>query len=198
MQTQKVDQSKTQATSLWRTIPIGDEFEKTFENFKSSAFRLETLQTYAETSEAGPFHQYQRGAVPDASFMSEWCQMVREHVASSRAMRRIHIVDMPLSDYLKFEIECCYAHAGDAGEDIRIIDRSKLLPEHLKLINEDYWFFDSLTVMINDYDEHGTITQARITTDPVLVSKYAGIEKQLWPLSVPFRDFYRKQVGKEL
>jgi len=87
---------------------------------------------------------------------------------------------------------------GDAGEDIRIIDRAQLSPEHLKLINEDFWLFDSTTAMLNDYDEHGTLIRARIATDPTLVARYAEIENQLWPLSVPFRDFYREQVGKEL
>jgi hypothetical protein len=198
MQIREKAEQTSYTPPLWRTIPIEEEFKKIFGKFKSSAFRLETLQAYAETSESGPFHQYQRGSPPDAAFLNDWCQMVRNHITSGKAMRRIHVVDVPLSEYMKFEIECCYIHTGAAGEDIRLIDRSKLSSEHLKLITEDFWFFDSSTVMVNEYDERGTIAQARITTDPVIVAKYADIEGQLWPLSTPFSDFYREHEKRNI
>jgi hypothetical protein len=123
--------------------------------------------------------------------MADWCQTVRGHIDAGHSMRRVHIVDLPLSEYMRFEIECCYCDTELAGEEIRLVDRSKLSPELLKITKEDFWFFDSATVMVNDYDETGRLYQARITSDPRAVSYYADIAKATWELGVAFKEFYK-------
>ena len=197
MQTQK-NQGTTIPQVSWRTIPIGEEWNAQFQSFKQSAYRLETLQAYAEPSESSPFNQYRRGVLPDPSFMADWCQMVKGHIDAGRSMRRVHIVDLPLSEYMRFEIECCYKDTGLAGEDIRLLDRAKLSPELLRITQEDFWFLDGSTVMVNDYDAAGTLYQARITTDPKAVAYYSSVDQKTWDLSVPFREFNKAHAGIEL
>lgn len=197
MQTQR-DQGTTIPQVSWRTIPIGEEWNAQFQSFKQSAYRLETLQAYAEPYESSPFNQYRRGALPDPSFMAEWCKMVKAHIDAGRSMRRVHIVDLPLSEYMRFEIECCYKDTGLAGEDIRLLNRAKLSAELLKATQEDFWFFDDTTVMVNDYDQTGALYQARITADPKAVAYYSSVDRKTWDLSVPFREFYRTHTGIEL
>lgn len=184
--------------ATWRVVPIGDELGAVFVSFKESAYRLETLQSYAEPSESSPFNQYQCGVVPDAAFMSDWCQIVSRHTSAGRPMRRVHIVDLPLSDYMKFEIKHCYTHSGIAGEEIRLLDRTKLSNELLTATKEDFWLFDGSTVMVNDYDANNTFYQARITTDSRAVTYYSDIDKKIWELGIPFRDFYKAHTGLEL
>jgi hypothetical protein len=194
-------QSKSGGANMqqsWRTITIGDEFNSMFKNFNLSAYRLETLQAYAEQSESSPFNLYRRGVKPDPSFMADWCQMVRDHISAGRSMRRVHVVDLPLSQYMRFEIECCYCDTGKAGEEIRLLDRAKLPAGLSRVALEDFWFFDGCTVMINDYDQNGTIVQARISSVPKVVEQYAAIDQQIWDLSVPFREFYLAQTGVDL
>jgi hypothetical protein len=99
---------------------------------------------------------------------------------------------------MRFEIECCYKDTGSAGEDIRLLDRAKLSPELLKITQEDFWFLDGSTVMVNDYDAAGTLYQARITTDPKAVAYYSSVDRKTWDLSIPFRDFYKTHAGVEL
>ncbi len=182
----------------WKTIPIGDEWSNKFRAFRISAFRLETLQAYAEPNESSPFHQYLRGANPPPSWTQEWCEMVENHVASGRSMRRIHVVDVPLSDYMKFEIKCCYVYTGASGENIRLVDRAKLSPELQALTREDFWLFDASMVMVNDYDQSGALYQARISSSPEVVARYQGIEQRVWDRGVPFADFYREVSGESL
>lgn len=179
----------------WRVIPINDEWTSMFHSFKHTAFRLETLQWYAEPSESSPFNHYQRGIDPGPSHMDEWCQTIKHHMQSGRSMRRVHIVDLPLSTYMKFEVECGYRFSGAAGEEIRLIDRSTLSSELTKLCHEDFWFFDNTTVMINDYNSGHTLYQARITSDPHAVAYYAEIEKRIWKIGIPFRAFYKTHTG---
>jgi hypothetical protein len=113
-------------------------------------------------------------------------------------MRRVHIVDLPLSEYMKFEIECCYKDTGLAGEDIRLLDRVNLSPELLKITQEDFWFLDGSTVVVNDYDPTGALYQARITTDLKAVAYYSSVDQKLWGIGVPFREFYKTHTGIEL
>lgn len=169
-----------------------------FHSFKHSAYRLETLQAYAEPSESSPFRQYLHGIMPDESFSAEWCQMVTGHIQAGRTMRRVHVVDLPLSDYMRFEIECCYALTGPAGEDIRLLDRAKLPIELSKIALDDFWFFDGSTVMVNDYDQEGALYQARISSVPKVVEYYASIDKKIWDLGVPFSEFYQTHTGIDL
>ena len=193
---------RTQETTIpqvsWRTIEIGAEFNALFYSFKQSAYRLETLQSYAEPSESSPFNQYRRGVIPDPSFMSEWCELVKGHSDAGHSMRRVHIVDLPLSQYMRFEIECCYRDTGAAGEDIRLLDRAKLSPELLKITQEDFWFLDGSTVIINDYDKNGALYQARITSDPKAVEYYLNVQKKTWDISVPFETFYTAHAELKL
>ena len=169
-----------------------------FRSFKQSAYRLETLQSYAEQSESSPFDLYRRGEQPESSFMADWCQMVRGHVEAGRSMRRVHIVDLPLSQYMRFEIECCYGDTGRAGEEIRLLEREKLPRVVSNAALEDFWLFDDSTVMVNDYDQNGTIFQARISSVPKLVQHYVAIDRQIWELSVPFQEFYLAHTGINL
>jgi len=182
----------------WITIPIGDEWSSMFRSFTRAAFRLETLQAYAEPSEADAFARFLRGEPPPPMWMSEWCSMVKNHIASGRAMRRVHVVNLPLGDYLNFEIRWGYLKTSEAGEDIRLIDRATLSPEVERITREDFWFFDGSTVMINDYTPAGTLYQARITRDPALVSRYAEREREVWERAVSFKKFYEDATGEVL
>jgi len=182
----------------WRTIPIGDEWSSTFRAFRISAFRLETLQAYVEPNESSRFHQYLKGINPPPSCMGEWCEMVENHIASGRSMRRIHIVDAPLSEYINFEINCCYVYTGASGENIRLVDRATLSSEIQAITHEDFWPFDASMVMVNDYDKSGALYQARLSSSPEIVARYQGIEQRIWDLGVPFVDFYKEVSGESL
>lgn len=52
--------------------------------------------------------------------------------------------------------------------------------------------------MVNDYDANNTFYQARITTDSRAVTYYSDIDKKIWELGIPFRDFYKAHTGLEL
>lgn len=124
--------------------------------------------------------------------------MVRGHIEAGRSMRRVHIVDLPLSQYMRFEIECCYRDTGRAGEQIRLLEREKLPVGVPNAALEDFWLFDDSTVMVNDYDRNGTSIQARISSEPKLVQHYSAIDRQIWELSVPFQEFYLTHTGINL
>jgi len=68
--------------------------------------------------------------------------MVRSAVAAGKRVHRVHAVDLPLSDYIRYEL-AVYPENVAAGEDVRIAVRSA--HPGLKELDTDFWLFDAET-----------------------------------------------------
>lgn len=118
-----------------------------------SSFRLEARQSYLEPAEE-PVRQHFRTTgqilLADPALRS-WQQMVADHLAQGRTMRRVHLVRAPLSDYLRFE----FALQAHTGEDVRIVN----LHEHPELAGAppDYWLFDDRVALRMLYNHEGRL-----------------------------------------
>ena len=133
--------------------------------FRTSAFRLECRQHYDNPAEREWFARYLRtGEVPVFTPENDsWCRLVAEARAEGRMIQRVHLVREPLSDYVRFELECQRASIA-AGEDVRVVVMLDN-PEHPPLAHdghlEDFWLFDDATVVTLDYDPDGRFLGAR-------------------------------------
>lgn len=134
------------------------EWLNLFENVERSWFRLETLQVYAvDYEDEGQTSFAQTGLVDPAP--TPWRQMIRRHVDSGRSLRRVHIVEEPLTDYLRYEL-AVYDLNAEAGEQTGIItvsggDWPVGLPEAT-----DFWLFDDREVWDMHYDNEGRFVEA--------------------------------------
>ena len=90
-----------------------------FENVERSWFRLETLQVYAVDYEDEGQATFARTGLVDRA-PTPWRQMIRRHVDFGRSLRRVHIVEEPLTDYLRYEL-AVYDLNAEAGEDTGIV-----------------------------------------------------------------------------
>src|ERR1700730_6260453 len=111
-------------------------------DFQQSCFRLETLQHYEVVDER--FETYRSGQPlpPMRPSKVEWLQRVRDTVASGRLMHRVHVVDLPLTPYLQYEL-AVYPENVDAGEEVRIALRSAAAG--LAALRQDFWLLDAET-----------------------------------------------------
>lgn len=143
-----------------------EDFNRLFLDFKFTAYRLETLQRYAVSYEKDEFSRFlageSRGTFPG---VSEWIAgTVSRAAALGKRMHRVHVVEEPLSDYVRFECAWAYEHTVPAGEDVRIISVPQGtwpdLPHH------DYWLFDSSSLVSMRYDEDGSFVSAELVDDP--------------------------------
>lgn len=168
------------------------EFNRLFLDFRYTAYRLETLQRYDVAYEKDEFNRFlsgeSRGTFPG---ISEWIDStVVEAVAAGKRVHRVHVVETPLSDYIRFECAWAYEHTVAAGEDVRIIVVSA--GDWPELPHFDYWLFDSSLLVAMFYDENGTFKSAEIVEEPRRI-----VEANRWRdlaigASATYRDFARR------
>lgn len=151
------------------TDPRSPAFRRLFTDVRQSWFRLETLQRYDATNEREDFAAFLRGE-PLTAAPGSWQAMIREHVAAGRSLRRVHVVEEPLSDYIRYEL-AAYAPNAQAGEDVRLIPVAvgawpANVPRH------DYWLFDDERLWLMDYSPSGALDAVRLVDDPIAIEQH--------------------------
>jgi len=134
----------------------GEEFEGKFHTFRSSVFRLETLQVYADSGEDDAISAFERGDLspPPDPEQDAWEAMIRANRAAGRTMQRVHVVTEPLTLYMQFELAWAYPPNIAAGEDVRVIAAGGGWPSTLP--HMDFWLFDDSEVMVARYKPDGS------------------------------------------
>lgn len=142
--------------------------------FKHTAYRLELLPAYEDSSEVNAFESFVAGQEP-AIYPGKqgWLKKVKTATASGRIMQRVHVVTEPLSPYLQFEIGWSYRLNEGDGEDIRILPADRAPAEVMAA--GDYWLFDSRTLIRMEYDNHGRLASLNhiSDTDAITTANYA-------------------------
>ncbi|MGH9564984.1 MAG: DUF6879 family protein [Candidatus Angelobacter sp.] len=167
-----------------------EDFNRLFVDFRYTAYRLEALQQYGVSYEKNEFGRFlsgeSRGEFPG---ISEWIDgMVAKAAADGKRMHRVHVVEEPLSDYVRFECAWAYEHTVPAGEDVRIIPFSKgQWPAELP--HYDYWLFDSSQLVAMYYEEDGAFLSAEIVDDPSKIVQANYWRDLAVGSSISYRDF---------
>ena len=125
-----------------------------FEHARHSIFRLERLQHYPGDPN---FDRFLRGEPwQDTDSKRHWVDLVSRRTGDGVVMQRVHVVDEPWSDYIRFELTWSYPHNAAAGEDIRITSRQC----EAYALAGDFWMLDERTVWAMDYDRAGQLLRA--------------------------------------
>jgi hypothetical protein len=151
-----------------RIDPLADdEFDRLFERFEHTAFRLETLQHYSMPYEDGLLRRFLAGELEPVGLNEKyawWRGLIADAVAVGKRVERIHVVAEPLSDYMRFQLAWLYPGNAVAGEDIRIIPISSgRWPADLPGCGHDYWLLDSQTLALLHYDHEGRFVAVDLT-----------------------------------
>lgn len=121
-----------------------EEFDQLFDRFEVSAFHLETHQTYAVSEEDERLRAFKEGLPrPERSVRTTpWLQRVAVTTVNGKHWARVHIIEHPLTEYLRYQL-IGYVESQAAGEEIRLADRGTH-PELVEL-GPDFWLFDADT-----------------------------------------------------
>jgi hypothetical protein len=168
----------------------GEEFDARFRQFRSSVFRLETLQVYRGSGEDDAIAAFQAGVAepPDDPEQTDWEEMIRANLRAGRAMQRVHVVIEPLSPYMRFELTWAYAPNVAAGEDIRIIPVSENeWPSELP--RQDFWLFDDVELFVAHYADDGLWLGVEPVADPAQLEAARRWRDAALRLALPWRAY---------
>ncbi|NEA31848.1 DUF6879 family protein [Streptomyces sp. SID13031] len=151
-----------------------EEFDSHFDRFETEVFRLETLQSYAVEDEDPGLKAFREGtARPERSVRTEpWLARIATTTVAGKDWQRIHVVDHPLSEYLRYELES-YVESQAAGEGIGIADRAA--DPALSGLGEDFWLFDADSptayAVLMHYDDDGHFVGFDHTVDSAVLER---------------------------
>jgi hypothetical protein len=162
------------------------------ERHTTDLFRLETLPAYRAASDEEDYQRYLAGEdAPNAAAKQPWLDRLRTDTAAGRRWRRVHVLQPPLSDYLRYECEWGYAYNSAHGEDVRILELNDTTMRAVTAVG-DFFVIDGHHVICSTYDSAGTFIGADLvapgTADPV---PYLALAEVIWVTATPFPSWWR-------
>ncbi|MGH8897786.1 MAG: DUF6879 family protein [Egibacteraceae bacterium] len=160
------------------------------------AFRIEALQDYAVMGEDDAERRrafFEGRPVPESDTKGK--RIIGEVVAAGKVLQRVHVVDLPLTPYLQFEVTV-YPENVAAGEDVRIADRAK--HPGLAELTEDFLLFDGDTdqavAVLFRYTPDGVNLGWDRSDDPDDIARCRAQRDLAWAHAVPLEEF-RTSLG---
>jgi hypothetical protein len=172
------------------------EFDALFASFKHTAYRLETLQAYDVSYEIKPYRAFLVGQPrPRDAAKNSWTAMLKDAAASGKTVQRVHLVNEPLTDYLRYELEWSYPPNVEAGEDIRVLPADLAPAPSLATLGtlDDYWLFDSSDLWVMRYDHEGRFEYIRQVSDPGTIISHAYWRDAALHWAVPYAEYMRRR-----
>jgi hypothetical protein len=160
-----------------------EEFERLFDQFTRSAWRLECQGDYREPEEQEPLRRFLAGEPDDGAWFADWLLWIRQQRAVGRSVGRVRVLTEPLTDYLRFELAIT-PPAVEAGEDIHLLPAAAF--RALDLPREDFWIFDDQTVALLHFGDTGVLG-AEIITDDTRVASFRERRRRTWDAAFPYR-----------
>lgn len=157
------------------------------DHFQRTAFRLEVRDSYDVDAERGNLDRYLAGE-PAPGDSSPWLDELRGDSAAGKQWQWVHVVDGPLSDYLRMALEWGYAANVRAGAEVRILDLGRRA-RPAGLLDEDFWLLDDEAVLLMHYDERGRFLGATEADDR---DPYRRARDAAWQAAEPLGHYWRK------
>lgn len=169
-----------------------EEFDRLFDRFEVSAFHLETHQTYAVPEEDERIRAWREGqARPERSVRtSPWLRRIAVTTAGGKRWSRVHIIEHPLSEYLRYEL-VGYIEAQAVGEAVGLADRG-VHPE-LADLGPDFWLFDGATErafgVLLHFDDSGNLLAIEEVADAAGVTELERQARAAVTYSLSLADY---------
>jgi hypothetical protein len=154
-------------------------------------FRLEAQQQYAVEAEAAQMQAFAEGRpLPHDPAVERSMDIIGQVRAAGTRLYRVHVVDLPLTPYLRYEM-AAYQENLAAGEEVFIAARSS--HPSLAGLTEDFVLFDPGTdhqaVVWMRYDTQGRITSRDYSDAPADIARARRDHDAAVTHAVPLSEF---------
>lgn len=152
------------------------------------ALRLETRRRYAVSWEDEQLAAWRRSdPTPSNPRIDASDTTIREIAESGRHVARVRLVEVPLTEYERYEFEVGYPDNSAAGEEIHVVDRT-VHPE-LDHVGDDFVVFDEIAVVWYRYDSEDHLTGYEYADEPEVVEDCLALAEQSLAAAVPYTEF---------
>lgn len=177
----------------WRIVTRvkPEDLNTLFTSFRYSAFRLETLDWYDVDAEAEPLQAWLAGrSLPVDPVNGEWLDIVRDAVAAGKTMQRVHVMTVPLTGYVHWELGWFQRHSAAAGEDIWLLPHyGGFWPRGLMRL--DWWLFDDERVAIFRFDDRARLTDIELSASENVAEHFRGERDTALREARPYANYIR-------
>lgn len=158
------------------TLLDQDAWQRCFDDYERSAWRLETQLTYAISREQPGFKRFLAGEPMPEDHNSAWRQQVQGWAAQGKSLSRVRMIRLPLTDYQRYLFSWGVPLSIEAGENVRILDVTN---EDFGLPKQDFWIFDDAKVVHLNFNPDGTLISHELVDDPDMDEYHAWQETAL-------------------
>lgn len=165
-----------------------DQFIARFDTYERSALRLESRNHTAVPAERAELQAFLSGELSEVRNWEhdDWTRMVTRQVSAGRPMRRVRVMDDPLTVYNRFMIYC--GHRGvSLGEDVRYLVRADA--NALDLPDHDFWVLDSARLIELRFTADGRPLRHDLITDPDVVARHEEWIHRALAAAMPSTDY---------
>jgi len=163
--------------------------DRLIETFAREALHLEMRDVYA-AADHSRFRRWIAGEKLDpaeeADWWRSWREMMRRHQDAGRSLRRLRVVSEPVTRYIEFE-RLDADELVRAGEDVRWLPRRRA--SSLLLPGNDFWCFDSRTVVFTHFSGDGEVRGYELTSDPAIIARCTAAFEEAWSVAVPNGEY---------
>ncbi|MGH3661996.1 MAG: DUF6879 family protein [Micromonosporaceae bacterium] len=157
------------------SVPIGAaEFDSLFHNFTVEAWRLETRDAYAMSYEREDYERFLSGDLliepPDMEWFKPWLDMITKQTGAGKRVGRVRLLAEPPTDYQRWEM-WVGSWNSRAGEELRYMPRARAVELGLPT-NQDWWMFDSESIVILRFNDNNELLGYEKLTDPAIVAQH--------------------------
>jgi hypothetical protein len=162
------------------------------ERHTTDLLRLETLPFYDTASDGGDYQCYLAGEARAGSAAKQpWLDRLRTDTAAGRRWRRAHVVELPLSDYLRYECEWGYTDNVVHGEDVHILVVGKSGMSAVAAVG-DFFVIDHRHVIRSQYDAQGRFVGAEPVPETAdAAAARRALAEVIWEVATPFTAWWQ-------
>jgi hypothetical protein len=162
------------------------DFYGCLKSAKKETFRLEMRDEYRVKEEDRELEIWRNtGKFEPGEGGKQWARDLEALRARGVITHRVHVVTVPLSDYLRFEI-AAYA------EDVNYIERDDYAGIKKPFEPQEFWLIDEKHLFIVKYDQEGHWLGNNYTDDAKIVERHAMMKDLLISKALPLEEFAKK------
>ena len=175
--------------------PLDTDWYRFFEQFETSARRLEVRDAYARPDEDEDLARFLRGENdPDyGAKLADWTdEVVRPAVAAGKRFERVRVIRNPPTDYQRFGLRGARYNTA-AGEDYCYVFREQAA--ELRLPDYDFWLFDERDLLILHFTDDDQLPGGYLITAPAVVRQHSRWLDTAWEAATFYAAFITQHPG---